>query len=210
MQQTKENIFSFIGWENVENNSNLMQGLFLQKEQAQDKRIDELYVIVDDLNRKVNINIYDWNKNKYIREYLYNETTLNKDIINHETLSKDIMDNNEQNNLLSNIVAEVGKLRGLDDIRDQIAYCASVCNNTLNLLKKYNNSNGDNYSKRLLHLFYQVIKRNYSKSLFTDEQIVVMLDMIKTVKSPFVDADKYWKFDEALYSVGLDSFPEEE
>ena len=210
MQQTKENMYGFTIFRDVENYSSLMKGLFLRKEQIQDQRIDELYKKVDDLNRRVNISFLDWNKNKTISEYLYNETTLNKDIIDHETLSIDIMDNNEKNNLLNNITAEVGQLRGLDDLRDQIAYCVTVCNNTLCLLKKYNDSNDDNYSKRLLHLFYQIIKRNYSKNLFTDEQVEVMLDMIKTVKSPFVEADEYWKFDETLYSVGLNSFPEEE
>lgn len=208
MQQTKEIMYDFTDWRNAENYNNLMEGLFLRKEQIQDQRIDELYKKVDDLNRRVNISPPDWNK--YIRRYLYNEMTLNKDILDNETLSKEIMNNSEQNNLFSNIVAEVRKLEGLDDIRDQIAYCVSVCDNTLNLLKKYNDSNDDNYSKRLLHLFYQIIKRNYSKFLFTHEQVAVMLDMIKTVKTPFVDADKYWKYDEILYSVGLDSFPEEE
>lgn len=209
MQQTKENMYTFTRWGMTTNyNNNLMINLFLQKEQMQDQRIDELYKKIDDLNRKVNIRPRDWNKN--IRGYLYNEAALNKDIIDPETLGKDIMINSEQNYLISNIIAEVRKLEGLDDIRDQIAYCASVCDNTLKLLKIYNDSNDDNYSKRLLHLFYQIIKRNYSKSLFTGEQAAIMLDMIKTVRSPFVDADKYWKFDETLYDAGLNSFPEEE
>ncbi len=208
MQQTKENMYGFINGRNIVSYSTLMETLLFQKEQIQDQRIDELYKKVDDVNRRVNIVFSDWNQSR--RGNLYDVAMLNKTIIDHEVLSRDITDNGEQNNLFSNITAEVGKLKGLDDIRDQIAYCASVCVNTLNLLKKYNDTNDDNYSKRLLHLFYQVIKRNYSKALFTDEQVAVMLDMIKTVKSPFVDEDKYWKFDETLYFVGLDSFPEEE
>lgn len=209
MQQTKENMYDLTGWGKTTIYNNLIESLFLQKEQIQDQRIDELYKKIDDLNRRVDISPWDWNKS--IRGYLYSEAMLNKDIIDHpETLNKDIMINNEQNYLLSNITATVRKLEGLDDIRDQIAYCASVCDNTLKLLKIYSNSNDDDYSKRLLHLFYQIIKRNYSKSLFTDEQVAVMLDMIKTVQSSFVDANKYWKFDETLYYAGLDSFPEEE
>lgn len=208
MQQTKEKKNGYTDWMKAEDYNNMMQAILLEKTKKHDQSIGELYEIVGDLNRKVNISSPDWNK--YIRGYLYNVTALYKDMIEHETLSKDIMDNNDQNNLLSNIIAEVRKLQGLDDIRDQIEYCASVCDNTLNLLKKYDASNDDNYSKRLLHLFYQIIKRNYSKSLFTDKQVEVMLDMMKAVKSSFVDEDKYWEFDETLYSVGLDSFPEEE
>lgn len=208
MQQIKENTYSFTVQGPGQDYNILIESLFLQKEQAQDQRIDELYKKVDDLNRRVNISYLDWNK--YSRGYLYNETTSNKDRADFETLLKDRMDKSEQKNLLGRITGEVEKLNGFEDIRDQIACCASICDHTLNLLKKYNDSNDENYGKRLLHLFYQIIKRNYSKQLFTDKQAAIMLDMIKTVKLPFVDADRYWKFDEALYSAGLDSFPEEE
>lgn len=208
MLQPKEDLYDFIDREEPENYNNFWISLFLQKEEMQDQKIKEIYENLDNLNRKVNISVSNWNN--YTRRSLYNEKTLNKDILGDVTFSRKIMDNSEKSYLLSNITAEVRNLKGLDDIRDQIAYCVSVCDNTLRLLKKYNDFNNDNYDKRLLHLFYQIIKRNYSKSLFTDEQIAVMLDMIQTVKSSFVDADKYWEYDEKLYSIGLDSFPEEE
>lgn len=205
MGQIKADMYGFVDWRKEEFFKNLMTSVLLQKDQVQDQRIDRLDSQIDDLNRKLDVIFPDWN----ISGYSYNDVTSNKDIMDYETLRKDIV-NSEQDRLFNNITAEVRKLEGLDDIRDQIAYCASVCNNTLNLLKKYNDVNDDNYSKRLLHLFYQVIKRNYSKSLFTEEQVAIMLDMIEAVKSLFVDKDKYWEFDEKLYSVGLDSFPEEE
>lgn len=205
MGQIKADMYRFVDWRKEEFFKNLMTSVLLQKDQVQDQRIDRLDSQIDDLNRKLDVIFPDWN----ISGYSYNDVTSNKDIMDYETLRKDIV-NSEQDRLFNNITAEVRKLEGLDDIRDQIAYCASVCNNTLNLLKKYNDVNDDNYSKRLLHLFYQVIKRNYSKSLFTEEQVAIMLDMIEAVKSLFVDKDKYWEFDEKLYSVGLDSFPEEE
>lgn len=205
MEQTKADMYGFANWGNEDFFKNLMTGVLLEKDKLQDQRIDELYSKFDDLNRRMDFSPSYWN----ISKYSYKDVTSNRDIMDYEALSRDIV-NSEQDKLFSRITVEVRKLEGLDDIRDQIAYCASVCNDTLNLLKKYKDVNDDNYSKRLLHLFYQIVKRNYSKALFTDEQVSIMLDMIEAVKSLFVDEDKYWEFDEILYSVGLDSFPEEE
>ncbi|MDE6949408.1 MAG: hypothetical protein K2P64_00565, partial [Lachnospiraceae bacterium] len=174
MGQIKADMYGFADWRKEEFLKNLMTSVLLQKDQVQDQRIDRLDSQIDDLNRKLDVIFPDWN----ISGYSYNDVTSNKDIMDYETLRKDIV-NSGQDRLFNNITAEVCKLEGLDDIRDQIAYCASVCNNTLNLLKKYNDVNDDNYSKRLLHLFYQIIKRNYSKSLFTQEQVAIMLAMIE-------------------------------
>ncbi len=118
--------------------------------------------------------------------------------------------NDKQTDLLHEIIESVQKLEKIEDFCDQISHCAYICNKMLQLLNRYGVKQKDNYCRKLWHLFYQAIKRNYAKQLFTKEQLALMLNMLMATKTLYVEEEIYWQFDEQLYHYGLDVFPEEE
>lgn len=182
--------------QHIKKNDKIFSYTILKKQEAQEQRLEEISKAIDNLNFIMNtrvLNGYNYREDSYI-----------------DVFGKDRMDHSEQVEFLGNIISEMTKLEGLDDIRDQISHCAFICDKTLNLLKIYHCSDENNYCKKTLHLFFQAVKRNYAKNLFLEEQITVLLDMLKEIKSFFIDEDAYWKFDERLYDTGLAVFPEEE
>ena len=192
MQTKEENIFKdsfLIGNEY----SAFLNRIFIEKHEKQDQKMEELTQKVEDLNFKVNMIITDG----------YNSTEYSKSSV----LVR--MDNIIQRNLLKDITIEVQKMKELEDIGDQVASCAYICNKMLLLLKEYKELNDNNYCKKLLHLFYQAVKRNYSTCLFHEIQVSIMLNMLEASKNFFVDEETYWEFDEQLYHAGLNVFPEE-
>lgn len=173
--------------------NSIISNVLLSKQQSLEQQMEIISKNIDDFNFKMNTFIED----RY-----------NYDKFNHMSYQKS-MKNNEQNNILNNIMNEVSKLNNIDDIQDQVAVCAYACRSIFELLKNMKQLSEDNYNKNLLHLFYQAIKRNYSKGLFTSTQIHIMLDIIKECKKSFVPENVYWEFDEKLYECGLAVFPEE-
>ncbi len=178
------------------NNNELFANIILKKQLNQDQSIDELNRKVDELNFRLNNFIT-------IR---YNDN----DLFHQSESGNYQMNHSDQIHLINKIVNEVQQLGELNDIRDQIADCVPICDETLELIQRYKNSNRSNFYKDTLRLFYQSIKRNYSKSLFSESQISVMLDMLKECKKYYIDEERYWEFDEQLYHVGLKVFPEVE
>ncbi|MBD5459093.1 MAG: hypothetical protein HDR27_11055 [Lachnospiraceae bacterium] len=180
-----------------------MESVFLTKQQEQDKTIEELTKKVEENSRKID----DINFKVHTvipKGYNYREDLI--DVIRDGI----IMNKSAQMNMISHMITEVQKLEGLEDSRDQVEYCAHICKDTLEFLKNNPVSNSENYCAKVLHLFYQAIKRNYAKNFFTSEQVHLMLDMLEECKNGFVDKDKYWEFDERLYNAHLSVFPEED
>ena len=113
MQTKEENIFKdsfLIGNEY----SAFLNRIFIEKHEKQDQKMEEL-------NFKVNMIIPDG----------YNSTEYSKSGV----LVR--MDNIIQRNLLKDITIEVQKMKELEDIGDQVASCAYICNKMLLLLKEY-------------------------------------------------------------------------
>lgn len=191
MNTAPENEYPFF----VLDNNALVNNIILSKQQILDQQMETISKNLNNLNFKMNTFIEErYNFDKYMTNNLFFQKS---------------MENSEKTNILNKIINEIRKLNDLDDIQDQVAGCAYVCKNTLSLLKNMKLSSEENYSKKLLHLFYQAVKRNYSRSLFTNIQIKLMLDMVEECKKTFVHENVYWEFDEKLYECGLVVFPEE-
>lgn len=183
--------------------NDFINSLLLVKQQEQDK-------ILDDLTKKYNkqseeIDAINFKLNTIIpKGYNYKEDHTDVD------LGENIVNNSVEMNSISKIITEVRKLESLRDPRDQVGRCAVICRETLDFLKSNKISNSDNYCVNVMRLFYQAVKRNYSKGLFTEMQVQLMLDMLEECKNGYVDKDRYWEFDERLYDVQLSVFPEED
>lgn len=160
---------------------------------SQEERLEKLESTISNLNRRMT----DWEQTNY-----YNI----KDI----KASEVIMKSDEQTKLTNDIIKNIEELSENEEIRDQIATCASMAKKTLKLLKITSCSSDGNYRKSMLHLFYQVIKRNYARELFNEKQISLLKEMLMESKKPFISEDRYAEFDEQLYLNKLTVFPEEE
>ncbi len=175
--------------------ANMYISLLVDKSEQQDQSIERLNEQVQELYNRIDSS-EKWEK--------YN-TYFN--IENSNKLSENRMENREQAELTNDIVREIETLEENEDIRDQIAICTSVAQKTLKLLKIMPKSNEDNYKKSIVHLFYQAIKRNYARKLFTKEQIAVLVRLMKESKNMVVSEDKYFEYDEELYNCDLEVFP---
>ncbi|GFI25590.1 hypothetical protein IMSAGC012_00701 [Lachnospiraceae bacterium] len=193
MAVTKEKIF--LNSSLLDFNNEVLTNIILNKQIVQDQRIDELSKTVENLNFSVNT----------MGRNGYNDT----DVFLPFELENYQMNHSDQIHLLNKIMSEVQELEGLNDIRDQITICVSICKDTLELIRKCKNTDKNNFYKDTLRLCYQGIKRNYSHAIFSQNQISIMLKMLKECKKNYIDEDQYWAFDEQLYHVGLNVFPEE-
>lgn len=190
MQQANENTYPY-------SMEGFINAFILEKQQSQDREIKKITDEVYNINLKLNDLIPDG------YNYIENEK--------RETVSGNIMNQRDNHiSMIDGIIIEVEKLEGLEDIRDQVEFCASICEKTLTFLKQYNVSNHNNYCKKVMHLFLQSVKRNYGKHLFTAGQVKLLTDMLYESKKLFIDEKKYWDFDEQLYDAGLSVFPEED
>lgn len=70
-------------------------------------------------------------------------------------------------------------------------------------------TDGHNYRKDTLHLFYQVIKRNYASRRFCKEQIDLLVEMLEKSQKTFIGEEEYFNLDERVYQNNLDVFPGE-
>lgn len=120
------------------------------------------------------------------------------------------MQKREHSVLTNDIIEEVKKLYGVEDLQDQIACCVSIADKTFRLLKVMEKAEEGNYKKDIVHLFYQVVKRNYAKGRFNEGQIKLLLEMIEKSKKPYISEEEYFEVDKRLYQNKLDIFPEGE
>ena len=116
----------------------------------------------------------------------------------------------EQSVLTNDILEEVNQLYHAEDIQDQISCCVFIAEKTFELLKMIDKPDENNYKKQVVHLFYQVVKRNYARGKFTKDQISLMTQMIEKSRKPFVCEEEYFELDEKLYLNKLEIFPEGE
>lgn len=99
----------------------------------------------------------------------------------------------EQSVLTNDILEEVNQLYHAEDIQDQISCCVFIAEKTFELLKMIDKPDENNYKKQVVHLFYQVVKRNYARGKFTKDQISLMTQMIEKSRKPFVCEEEYFE-----------------
>ncbi len=142
------------------------------------------------------------------RDFPYHDKFYSKNR-EHGGSREDVLLEKEPFALTNDILAEVKQLYGFGDIRDQISCCASVADKTFQLLKIVRKTDGHNYRKDTLHLFYQVIKRNYASRRFCKEQIDLLVEMLEKSQKTFIGEEEYFNLDERVYQNNLDVFPGE-
>ncbi len=176
----------------------LFKSIIMMKQESQEERVDELLHKVDNLNFKVNNFVQsEYNYIPKGAKYAFNA-------------GDEIMKLSEENRIIQEIITEVEKIKELDDIQDQIASCACVSNKCLKLLRIVKRNGENNQRKSTMHLFFQAIKRNYAKKVFTNNQIDLMILMLMECQNEYIGESKYFEFDEKLYKLNLSVFPEEE
>lgn len=176
----------------------LMERLGILKEVQQDEHLENLDIAYNDLNKRMTD----------MEQIVYYNIRENNFMV--DQVSEERMKNDEQTKLTNDIICDVKKLLEVDELRDQINECASIADKTFKLLKITKKYNDDNYKKNALHLFYQIIKRNYAKKLFNQKQVELLLQILEESKTTFISEDRYYEFDEQAYLNKLDVFPEEE
>lgn len=189
-----------IGLKKSISDDEILKKILMLKLQNQDLRLDELSDKLDNLNFKVNNlnqSAYNYNQKPIGAEYAFE-------------VKDDIMTIGEDDRIIQDIICEVEMIKKLDDIRDQIALCACISDKCLKLLKIMKRNGEVNQRKSTIHLFFQAIKRNYAKSLFTSEQVDLMLLMLRECQNEYISESKYFEFDEKIYQLHLAVFPEEE
>ncbi len=128
----------------------------------------------------------------------------------NEVSGENMLQKREHSVLTKDIIEEVKKLYEAEDLQDQIACCASIAEKTFRLLKVMDKPEEGNYKKDMVHLFYQVVKRNYAKRKFNGEQIGLLLEMIEKSKMPYIGEEDYFELDERIYQHKFNIFPEGE
>lgn len=115
----------------------------IQKQKEQDKQIRELQEQSRDFNQRL-VNL---EKN----DFRYNVVGFNKKII--EVSEENELQKSEQSMLTNDILKDIEELYDIEDIRDQISYCASIAEKTLKLLKIVKKPDEGNY-KKILYIFF--------------------------------------------------------
>ena len=184
----------------------------IQKEKSQDKQILELRQKARDSE------LWESNFNQRLEElenFTYNMYNIvPSDIIfsreqEIKVSGEDMRQKKEESMLTNDILDKMNQLYESEDLQDQIAYCASIAEQTFQLLKIVKKESEDNCRKEVLHLFYQAVKRNYAKKVFCKGQVDLLKEMIKRSQESFIREEEYLDFDERLYLNKLEIFPEE-
>lgn len=92
------------------------------------------------------------------------------------------------------------------DLNSQVQTAACVIAEIRSLLKSTGKQRG-NYKRLLLMLMHDAIKRNYSKSLFTERQTSCLVRMARSSSAFFVTEEEYDRYDEELYDCDLEVLP---
>lgn len=173
--------------------------ILMQKDMQQDKRFEALEKKLINIDTRVN-------ELEKFRDNVDNKKYKKESYLD---ISENMIKKAEQNALTNDIINEVEELIDNDDMRDQIHKCRNIADKTLKLLKLMPKQNADNYRKNLVHLFYQAIRRNYARTLFTKGQIEVLIQLMRESQNKFVSEDRYFEYDEIMYNYDLEVFPVE-
>lgn len=176
------------------------------KIQEQDTSIGNLELGLDEIAAKLNKAKYvyipenqpmpDFNMNQQIKNDLLKSSMFwNIEPKENKLESK--------SGLLKQVVEE---LIENDDIHFQVQCAAKIVGEVRSLLKVIPKEK-DNYKRQLLLLLHEAIKRNYSKGLFTAEQIAVIIRMVKKCEDRYISKQQYYQYDKELYNCGIEVFP---
>lgn len=93
-----------------------------------------------------------------------------------------------------------------DDLQYQVQVSAKLVMEIRELLDKIPKQK-NNFRRHLLLLMHGAVKRNYSKHIFTSQQIKVFLEMAKSCRKKQVTKEEYYEYDEELYECDLEVLP---
>lgn len=183
---------------------NIYDFINIQKERRQDEEIRLLQKQYSEIHQQFgnfNQRLTDLESNNFFDcELVYPENEV----------SEEDMFQKQSVVLTNDILGNVKELYQTEDIQEQISCCVSIAEKTFQLLKAVEKTEENNYKKDMIHLFYQVIKRNYARGKFNDAQIGLMMEMLEKSQKFFVDEEEYFELDERLYLNNLEIFPVEE
>lgn len=205
-QSVVEREFETAAHKNMEFKAELYRTILNLKNQEQDARIGNIEARMDDITTKLNK-----------AKYLYfpeetNESTVDlKFIIKGNLEEKKTNYNNEAKQSepleqFSSLEKMIDSLHNDEEMSYQVQSSARIIKEIRHILEIVPKQEG-NYQRQLLLLFHEAIKRNYSKHIFTREQIMIFLEIVNACKKAAVSKDRYYQFDKELYKSGLNVLP---
>lgn len=174
---------------------NVMMSLLYRKDMQQDERLEGLESGLEHLRKLISSDEFITNDNQFLTK---RQNTRFDDYVNHK------VENEPAESRLEMIVQE---LNGVDDKKLQVQIVGELVDEIRGVLEDIPKQK-NNYRRQTLLMLHEVLKQNYTRNIFCERQVKVLLEAARVCGKTFVSREQYLRMDDIFCDCDLDMMPD--
>lgn len=192
-EERKKSTYNNLYWP-----SDIMQRIMHEKINNHEKRVTDVESEIKNLHEEfIHLNNRMTNDNQFLTT---RQNARFDDYINSR------VEDRRAERRLENVVLE---LKEVENKNHQIQIVGDLVDEIKEMLKVVPKQK-NNYRRQTLLMFHETLKQHYTKDIFSETQVKVLVEVARVCNHSFVTKEQYFKMDDLLCDCDLDMMPEME